>query len=205
MTEYSINAQVRQGRGKGYRNDLVEKGKIPAVVYGKAVGSLPVEVETREVEKIAYSDTGRNTLINFSVSGDGGAYTVMLKDVQVDPIRREIIHADFQQVNLNDRINTAIPIHLVGEVKEGVLQQVMRKLEISCLPTEIPESITVSISGMGPGSAIKVDDLIVPENIRVLDNAHEIVATVLAEEEETVDVEVPDEKAPQAPVPEDQA
>lgn len=205
MTEYNIDARVRQGRGKGYRNDLVEKGMIPAVVYGKAVGSIPVEVQTKEVEKIIYSDAGRNTLINFSISGDGGAYTVMLKDVQFDPVRREVLHADFQQVDLNLRINTVIPIHLVGEVKEGVLQQVMRRLEISCLPTEIPDSITVSVAGMGPGNAIKVSDLIIPEKIKVLDDTHEIVATVLAGEEETVDVEVPDEKVPAAPVPGDEA
>lgn len=205
MAEFSIEARVREGRGRSYRSELLEQGLIPAVVYGKDAGNIPVEVSSKQLEKIMNSDTGRNTLINFSVSGHGGAYTVMLKDVQFDPVRHEIIHADFQQVNLQKRINTTIPIHLAGEVKEGVLQQQMRKLEISCLPTEIPESITVSVSGMSPGSAIKVADLSIPDNIRVLDDAHEIVASVLAAEEETIDPEVPDEKAPMAPVPEDQA
>lgn len=194
MSELGINARVRQGKGRGYRNNLQEKGMIPAVVYGSEVGSIPVEMDPRQIDKILASPAGRSKLIKFSVL-DKGDYTVMLKDVQYDPVRREVIHADFQQVNLNQRINTAIPIILVGEVKEGLLQQVMRELEISCLPAEIPGSITFNVNGMIPGSAVKVSDLIIPQGIRVLDDSSEVVATVLARTEETVDVEVPDKKA----------
>ncbi|GBF32853.1 LSU ribosomal protein L25p [Desulfocucumis palustris] len=191
MSELGINARIRQGRGRGYRNSLQEKGMIPGVVYGSEVGSIPVEMDSRQVDRILASPSGRSKLIKFSVL-DRGDYNVMLKDVQYDPVRREVIHADFQQVNLNQRINTAIPVFLAGEVKEGVLQQVMRELEISCLPAEIPGSITFNVDGMTPGSAVKVADLIIPPGITVLDDGSEIVATVLAGKEETVDVEVPD-------------
>ncbi|KJS15051.1 MAG: hypothetical protein VR69_15050 [Peptococcaceae bacterium BRH_c4b] len=196
MSDYGISAEMRSGRGKGYRHELQEKGMIPAVVYGRELGSIPVAVDARQVEKILSSGAGRNTLINFQVTGDGGAYTVMLKDIQYNPVRREVVHADFQQVNLSERINTAIPVVLVGEVTEGVLQQLKRELEISCLPAEIPESITVNIAGMAPGSALKVSDLVIPPGIRVLDDSNEILATVLSKTERTMDLDVPDEKTP---------
>ena len=196
MSDYGISAEMRSGRGKGYRHELQEKGMIPAVVYGRELGSIPVAVDARQVEKILSSGAGRNTLINFQVTGDGGAYTVMLKDIQYNPVRREVVHADFQQVNLSERINTAIPVVLVGEVTDGVLQQLKRELEISCLPAEIPESITVNIAGMTPGSALKVSDLVIPPGIRVLDDSNEILATVLSKTERTMDLDVPDEKTP---------
>ncbi len=196
MSDYGISAEMRSGRGKGYRHELQEKGMIPAVVYGRELGSIPVAVDARQVEKILSSGAGRNTLINFQVTGDGGAYTVMLKDIQYNPVRREVVHADFQQVNLSERINASIPVVLVGEVTDGVLQQVGRELEISCLPAEIPESITVNIAGMTPGSVLKVSDLVIPPGIRVLDDSNEILATVLTKTERAVDLDVPDEKTP---------
>jgi large subunit ribosomal protein L25 len=167
---------------------------IPAVVYGRGLGSIPVEVDARQVDGILSSGAGRNSLIDFHVAGDEGAYTVMLKDIQYDPVRRGVVHADFQQVNLSEKINTTIPVILVGEVKEGVLQQVKRELEISCLPAEIPESITVNVAGLLPGSTLKVSDLIIPPGVKVLDEGGEFVATVLTAAEKTVDVDVPDEK-----------
>ncbi len=207
--EASLVAQVRTGRGKGYRHRLAAQGKIPAVVYGKAIGNIPVEVELRELEKILAGEAGRNTLINLKITGEGQERQdrVLIKELQYDFLRGELIHADFQQVSLTDRVTISVPVELEGEpvgVKQGgILQQQLRELEISCLPADIPEAITMDISGLEMGDTLYVRDLPVPPGIKVLNDPEEVVATVVApaiervpgEEEPAEEKEAPPETA----------
>lgn len=205
--EANLRAQVRAGRGKGYRHQLAAAEKIPAVVYGKAIGNIPVEVNVREVEEILTSETGRNTLINLEINGQGQEREskVLIKEVQYDPIRHELIHVDFQQISLTECITTTVPVELTGEpagvVQGGILQQQLRELEISCLPAEIPEAITVDISGLGLGESLYVRDLPVPAGVKVLSDAEGVVATVVAPaveqapEREPAEEETPGERA----------
>ncbi|MGB9803958.1 50S ribosomal protein L25/general stress protein Ctc [Desulfofundulus sp.] len=197
--EASLSAQVRTGRGKGYRRRLAAQGKIPAVVYGKAIGSIPVEVELRALKNILAREGGRNALIDLKITGEGQERQdkVLIKELQYDSMRGELIHADFQQVSLTEKITTTVPVELEGEpvgVKQGgILQQQLRELEISCLPADIPEAITMDISGLEIGDTVHVADLPVPPGVRVLNDPEEVVATVVApavervpgEEEET--------------------
>lgn len=181
--------------------------KIPAVVYCKAIGNIPVEVNVREVEEILTSETGRNTLINLEINGQGQEREskVLIKEVQYDPIRHELIHVDFQQISLTECITTTVPVELTGEpagvVQGGILQQQLRELEISCLPAEIPEAITVDISGLGLGESPYVRDLPVPAGVKVLSDAEGVVATVVAPaveqapEREPAEEETPGERA----------
>ncbi|SHE32792.1 LSU ribosomal protein L25P [Desulfofundulus australicus DSM 11792] len=184
--EASLLAQVRSGRGKGYRHRLAAQGKIPAVVYGRTIGSIPLEVELRAVKNILAGEGGRNTLINLKITGDGQERQdkVLIKELQFDNMRGELIHVDFQQVSLTDRITTTVPVELEGEpvgVKQGgILQQQLRELEISCLPADIPEAITMDVSGLEMGDTIYVSDLPVPEGVKVLNDPEEVVATVVA-------------------------
>ncbi|MCS5695398.1 50S ribosomal protein L25/general stress protein Ctc [Desulfofundulus thermocisternus] len=184
--EASLLAQVRSGRGKGYRHRLAAQGKIPAVVYGRTIGSIPLEVELRAVKNILAGEGGRNTLINLKITGDGQERQdkVLIKELQFDNMRGELIHVDFQQVSLTDRVTTTVPVELEGEpvgVKQGgILQQQLRELEISCLPADIPEAITMDVSGLEMGDTIYVSDLPVPEGVKVLNDPEEVVATVVA-------------------------
>jgi large subunit ribosomal protein L25 len=184
--EASLLAQVRTGRGKGYRHRLAAQGKIPAVVYGKAIGNIPVEVELRALKNILAGEGGRNTLINLKITGEGQERQdkVLIKELQYDSLRGELIHADFQQVSLTEKITTTVPVELEGEpvgVKQGgILQQQMRELEISCLPADIPEVITMDISGLEMGDTVHVADLPVPAGVKVLNDPEEVVATVVA-------------------------
>lgn len=184
MTQNNLEVHIRESRGKGYRNKIHDEGLIPAVVYGKAVGNIPVEVDARELEKILQS--GRNTLVNLKVTGNGGGspYKVIVKEVQTDPLRHRILHADFQQISMHDRIDTTVPVHLVGESEGvaagGILQQLVREVEISCLPTEIPESLTVNIAGMKTGDSLTVADLLMPAGVQLRTDPGTVVASVLA-------------------------
>ncbi len=187
MPEYSIEASVRGNMSRSYRKELFRKGLIPAVVYGKTLKSLSLEVPEKEVKGALQA--GRNTIINLKVSGNGGPYKVMVRDLQLDPINKTIIHADFQQISLRDKIRTSVPIHISGRVSGGLARIVLRNLEISCLPARIPDRVTVDVTGMEPGDSITVSDLDLPKGVNVLDDPGATVVTVTAPAEETGDSE----------------
>lgn len=183
MAKAVLQAGLRTGRGRGYRLGLAAQGKVPAVVYSKSIGSLAVETDLRELETILNSETGRNTLINLKINGNGD-YQVLIKELQSDPVRQKLMHVDFQQISLKEKIQTTVPLHLSGEpagvVQGGILQQPLRELEISCLPTKIPEVITVDVSALGMGDSITVAGITVPPGVTVLTGGETVVASILA-------------------------
>lgn len=183
MVEYRVEASVRKDLGKSYRNKLYSRGLIPAVVYGKKMGSLPLEVSEKDLYNVIQS--GGNTIISLSVAGNGGPYKVMVRDLQYDPIKRLIKHADFQQIFLEENIQSSVPVNLSGEPVLGLARLLLRKLDISCLPAEIPGYVNVDINGMKPGDAVKVAELQIPKGIKVNTDAEEMVVTIVAPEEKT--------------------
>ncbi|OAT84931.1 50S ribosomal protein L25/general stress protein Ctc, partial [Desulfotomaculum copahuensis] len=183
MAQAVLQAELRTGRGRSCRNKLAAQGRVPAVVYSKHIGSLAVETELRRLEAILNSETGRNTLINLQVGGSGN-YQVLIKEMQTDPVRQMLLHVDFQQISLKEKIHTTVPLHLTGEpagvVQGGILQQSLRELEISCLPTDIPETVTVDVAALNMGDAITVADIAAPPGVTVLTGGETVVASVLA-------------------------
>jgi large subunit ribosomal protein L25 len=177
-----MEASVRKNMSRSYLKDLFKRGLVPAVMYGKTLGSLPLEVNEKKLQDAVKS--GQNSIIDLLVSGNGGSYKVMVRDLQYDPIKGTIRHADFQQISLKERIHTTIPVNLSGKVVEGLARLALRYLEISCLPAKIPGQITVDVSGMKPGDTVVVSDLEVPKGIDVLTDRETAVVTVLAPAEE---------------------
>lgn len=185
MAEYNLEASVRKDMTKGYRKNLSGRGKVPAVLYGKTVGSVPLEIDEKELRE-ALRD-GKNRIIDLAVSGNGGPYKVMVRELQYDPLKKGIIHADFQQISMRDRIHTSIPVVIRGEAAGGLARLVLRRLEISCLPANIPDQIAVDITGMSPGDSLSVLDLDVPKGVNVLTDTDATVVTVSAPEEEAAE------------------
>ena len=179
MAEYNMEAFVRRETGKGHRMDLLRRGLIPAVVYGKTVGSLPVEVLAKDFREVLQG--GRNTIINLSVSGNGGPYKVMIRDMQFDPVKRSVIHADFQQISLSQRVHATVPVQITGSPAGGLARPALRNLEVSCLPTGIPGQIAVDVTGMRPGESVTVSGLEAPRGVEFLNDPDVTVVTVLAE------------------------
>lgn len=182
MTEYNIKASVRENLSKGYRNDLIRRGIIPAVVYGKTIKNLPLEIPQKDV--LDAMRAGRNTIINLKVTGNGGQYKVMVRDLQFDPVSRAVIHADLQQISLRARVKTTVPVQISGQVARGLARVALRELEIACLPSKIPARITVDVSGMKPGDTLTVAGLEAPGEINVLSDPETVVVSVLAPGEE---------------------
>lgn len=183
MAEFNLQVDYRDRTGKSYRKELARRDMLPGVLYGKAVGSIPVEMEFKPLKNILAGN--RNAIIDLAVRGPGQGETrnfkAMIKDLHYDPIKRIIQNIDFYQVSMDNAIQVGISIELTGEVAEGILQYGLRELQVSCLPGDIPGGITASLDGMKVGDTITVQDLAVPENVTVLDDPGTVVASVVAQ------------------------
>ncbi len=197
-----LSAQLRTETKKGSARKLRAAGKIPAIFYGPRTESLPLVVDPRELSRTLQTEAGGNVLIDLEIQKDGQSdrRVVMVKEIQVDPIQRAILHADFYEVAMDTRVTVEVPIHLVGKAEGvkvgGILEQVRRSIEIECLPGDIPRSLDVDVSGLKIGDSIHVSDLRL-EKVRILSDPGLTIATVVppAVEEKKVVEEVAPEAA----------
>ena len=190
----TLDAVTREGRGKNEANRLRAAGQIPAVVYGskkdgKAPEGVALSVDPKAVLRILHSDSGANTLINLRV--DGTEARVMVKEYQLDPITHQLLHADFYALAMDKAITVTVPIVLKGEsrgVKQqgGIVDFVTRDIDVQCLPTDIPENISVDISELMLNQSVRLKDL--PQGPKwkaVTDGETMIVHVVMPKAEES--------------------
>ncbi len=193
MEKLALKAEVRGDYGKSYSRELRNKGQIPAVLYGKDQEPLALAISEKEMHKVV----GKNSLIDLDF--EMGTEVVVLKDVQRDPLKGFLRHADFHSINLNDKITITVPIHLEGTPEGvkvgGVLQYQKRDIELECLPTEMPKNLCVDVSHLNVGESLHIGDIDVSENMIVLSSPDEVVASViLLSSGETTDEEGVDEE-----------
>ena len=194
-----LKGQIRTGLGKGAARKLRHQRMIPAVVYGGTTGPVPVTINPAELARALGTGAGENVLITLSLVGDGErTTTVILKELQRDPVRGAPLHADFLEISMKRKINVQIPIQLVGvpigvETKGGFLEQHLREVAVECLPGAIPDHIQVEVTNLDVGDAVHVRDLAVAEGVRLVDDPARPVVSVLilrvAVEEAPVSVE----------------
>ena len=174
MQQTRLDAQIRDTSGKGAARSLRRTGKVPAVLYGRDEEVLSLQIDGYAFQSLVRS-RGANALINLDVTGNGEE-TVIIKDLQHHPVKRNILHADFQRVSLDEKITTLVNIEIVGSavgVRDGgILTLVRRQLNVSCLPLDTPESIQVNVNDLNIGQSIQVSDLeIDDDNIEILDDS----------------------------------
>jgi large subunit ribosomal protein L25 len=184
--QIKLSATTRKDKGKGVAKRLRREGRLPAVVYGHKTDPIPLTLNTKQVLSLLEGGKGESSLINLSVDGNGGPSekTVMIKELQIDPLTRRCLHVDFFEVSMDEEVTLSLPINLTGDSvgveMGGVLQQVRRELEIRCLPSQIPDSISVDVSALNVGDSIHLKDLSLPSGIKVLDDEDLTIVTVLA-------------------------
>lgn len=181
MEQVLLQAAKRE-TGKGSAHAIRREGYVPAVLYGKNVEPISVKVPAKEFGRVLGTRAGRNSIIKLAIGSD--ERTCMVKDVQQDPIRGDLIHVDFYQISLKDRLRTVVPIRVVGEdlaqKTGGILQHQLWEIEVECLPTDIPDHITADVSTLPLGHHLSVGDLKVPEGVEVVTDADSVVASLLA-------------------------
>ena len=183
MAVNALVAEVRDATGKGVARKLRAAGRIPAVVYGRGTESRAISVDPKAlVQLLQKGGAGMNTLIELSV--DGTAKTVLVKELQRDPVRGRPLHTDFYLVDLDQKVVVSGPIRLTGRAPGvelgGILDHPLREIELECLPRAIPESIDVDVSALDVGDSIHVRDLELPEGVSVQSDVNLAVASVVA-------------------------
>jgi large subunit ribosomal protein L25 len=204
VSDVSLSAEAREGRGKGVARKLRATGRIPAVVYGRGRESQAVSLDPAALSKLLRgSHSGVNTLIDLSLGGRESV--VLVRDIQKDPVSGRWVHADLYEVDLTRTIEVQVPLHLIGKPAGielgGILDHPLREVTVECLPRAIPDSIDVDVSALGVGDSIHVRDLTLPEGTRILSDPDLAVASVVlpkAEEEKVVEA-APAEGAAAAP------
>ena len=195
MEKVELITEPREGTGTSYVKKLRAQDKIPAVLYKKGENAISLTLDKLELLKVLHTAKGENVIVALTVKGSKKAKTrtVIVKEVQRHPIRDEILHVDFNEISLKEKITVKIPIQTKGEskgVKEGgILEHTLWEVEVECFPTQIPENVTVDISELEIGDVVHVRDLVLPEDVKLLTDPEQAVVTiespVMAEVEET--------------------
>jgi len=167
MQQRELEVFLRTDTGKGAAHRIRREGKIPAVLYGRGMGTYSLAVNPAELHKIMTSGARENTLIVLKVASPGsekiGNKVVMLKDLQVHPSRRTYLHADFYAVAMDEKIEVEVPIRLTGKAEGvksgGLVEQPQREVRIRCLPSDIPEFVEVDVSALKIGDSLHIQDL----------------------------------------------
>jgi large subunit ribosomal protein L25 len=163
ITQETVSAVPREGKfNKNAARRVRAMGKIPAVVYGAAEPAVAVEVDPKQIQKILHSETGHNSIFDLDVSGSKAK--VMIVDWQYEPIKGKLIHIDFKRIALDKPIRVEVPIQLTGtavgvKTQGGILDQMLREVELECLPGDIPSHIDLDVSELAFGTVLRVSDL----------------------------------------------
>lgn len=190
--DFKVQAKLRDGRGKNDARRARRDGLVPITVYGGGSETVAAVAPARELAAILRSESGRNTIFTIDVEGVGVS-EVMFHDRQIDPVKGRLIHADLARLVKGQKIEVTVPLHLVGEPlgvkeKQGVLEQIIREVEIRCEPRDIPDSLDVDVSNLDVHAVLHVSDIQVAEGVEILTDAEQVIATVGIVKEEVAPV-----------------
>src|SRR5215471_20394505 len=180
MRELTINR--REGTGKGAAKRLRRAGQVPGILYG-GTSPLNVAVAPRDIFRLIHGHEGSTQLLKVSFQGDSDSRMAIIRDLQFDPVSEDLIHVDLQEVSMDRPIQVSVAVHHVGEavgVKEtfGILEMILREVQVSCLPGNIPDVLEADVSSLKIGDVLTVKDLKAPEGVRILNDPNQAVATV---------------------------
>jgi len=182
--DITIAAQVRKESGTGPSGRLRRAGWLPAAVNDEDGASHAIQLNMHDFELLLHHHAGEHLLVDLQIDGQRGR-KCLLKDVQHDPVSGGLLHADFHEISMTETIAVTVPIEVVGEavgVKTGggVLEHLLREVEIECLPGDLPEQVTVDVSALNIGDSLQVADLQVGEKVTLLTSGDIAVVSVSA-------------------------
>lgn len=172
LKNVTLSAEKREGTGKGVARKLRQAGKIPAVLYGRDMDAVHIAVDGHEADLLFRSIPVDNTIIQLQVEGDKEPHQTLVREIQTHPWKGTLVHVDFLRIQAGVMVDVNVPLHLIGTpvgVKDegGVLEQTIHDIPISCIPSAIPESIELDVSGMGLNDVLHVSDLPVEEGVEI--------------------------------------
>ena len=183
MATVSLNADARDTKGKGAARTLRSQGQVPAVIYGHGRDPQPLALNARDLDKMLSHIQAESTVIEVTVGGQTAK--TLIREIQRHPIKRQILHVDFQALVAGEKVTVSIPIVLLGvpegvRLEGGVLDQTLREIEIEVDPSNIPDHVEYDITNMVIGDSVHISDLKVPEGVEVIDDPETSVAVLAA-------------------------
>ncbi len=182
MEMRELTIETREEIGKGPARRLRRAGRVPAILYG---GGAPVKaaVDPKAVLRLMLGHEGGTQLLQVTFGGTADRRMAIIRDMQFDPVSENLIHVDLQEVAMDKPIQVAVPLRHVGEARgvrdaSGILEMILREVQVSCLPAAIPNSLSADVSDLGIHDVLTVRDLVVPEGVRILNDPGQAVATV---------------------------
>jgi large subunit ribosomal protein L25 len=191
-----LKANKRSTVGKGPARSLRREGLVPAVLYGPDTKSVLLTVQTLDLTSALKKSAAGQVLFNLDIEDEGtGKRSAMIKEMQTDPVSRNVLHIDFLEISMDRKIKVMVPVTTVGKSigveMGGLLQIIRRELEVECYPNDIPESIEIDISDLDIGNSVHVEDISLKEGIEI---PHEVDFTVVTILSPKVEEEVEEEE-----------
>jgi large subunit ribosomal protein L25 len=206
MQQAKFKVQPRDAFGKQHARALRREGGVPAVLYGRSQDTLAIQLNARIFKQFLRTH-GENVIINMEI-GDGNTETVIIKEIQRDPVEKhQLIHADFIRISLDEPVTSTVPVIMLGNppgIEDGgVLELVLRQVTLHCLPIRLPTEISIDVSELEIGDALYVSDLSLDDDIDILDESNRVIAMVsqprVQLEEEAEDAEEEGEEVTEEP------
>lgn len=193
MAQSTLNVLKRNRMGKSGAKEIRNEGNVPAILYGKGTDPLALVVNPSELKQALSTDARENTLLQMSIDGEKLEGLSLLREIQYDFISSKPIHFDFQAIDMNAQIEVKVPINIIGRangVKEGgILEEILREIEVLCLPSNIPDFFDVDVTDLEMGHTIHVRDIEVADDISILRGDGESIVAVHAPKVEVIEVE----------------
>jgi large subunit ribosomal protein L25 len=205
MEEIILSVEARGDRGKGAARRLRRAGKVPGVFYGPKSSAMPIAVDRKDFAAHVANLEGSHLIRFESGAKDLQKRVALVREVQHHPVDGGILHVDFYEVDLTQRLRVTVPLHFVGKAKGvaegGILQPIIREMEVECLPTDIPQFIEVDVTPLDIHDAVHLADVPMPASVTAVVETNEAVVTVLPPSVEEVKVAEAEGEAGAVPAP----
>ena len=183
MEEITLNIETRAEHGKGAARRLRRSGKVPGVFYGPKSAATPIAVDRKDFAAHVANLEGSHLIRFASAAADLQKRVALVREVQHHPVTGGIIHVDFYEVDLTKRLTVTVPLHFIGRAKGvaegGILQPILREMEVECLPTDIPQYIEVDVTALDIHDAVHLAEVQMPPNVTAVFETNEAVVSVL--------------------------
>jgi large subunit ribosomal protein L25 len=183
MSEMTIQVEKRDEIGKNANRRLRAAGQLPAVVYGDQKEPVAITINRRTVIELLKKGGGENAVFLLELAGSDSSRHAMIRDLQVDPISRQIVHIDFQRIRLSQKVRVQVAVQLEGEAhgvknEGGVLDFITRELEVECLPTAIPQGLVVDVTRLAIGDHVEAKDIELPEGVELMEEGERVIVSI---------------------------
>lgn len=190
--EVGLNAKVRENSTKGQIHELRRKGKLPAVLYGGKEQAVSIVIDQKEFMKALRTEHGENVIISLYLSDSATTHSkagekpvpAIIKEIQIDPVTRNLLHVDLCRISLKEEIRVNVPIEIYGkapgvEKRGGIIDHIVHEVSVKCLPTKIPDKIICDVSALEVGETLTIKELKIPKGVEVLDDPQKIVVNIM--------------------------